>query len=228
MGHHIYVIILCGGVSFLKDVNRLEKIIKTLQNNNVEYEIYTNCNYYTVLLNFIDKHEISSDDILWIYFTGHGKILGKRINGNVKMISTWIYNNSNNDECYVYSYKIDSLLTGVDANIVLMSDSCHSGGFTNFYTGSSPLIFVGSSSIIHTSINVSDGILVNLLESYIIPNVSSYMKYEVIGCGIFMNIFMKEFSDALNIYSKKNNILSKPIIKYYNIIQNEFTLNKVI
>jgi hypothetical protein len=136
-----------------------------------------------------------------LYFSGHGKIIGKRIDNKMQMLSTWI----NHDGSYIDSYTIDKILSIITCQkIFLVSDSCHSGNFGNFYTGKTPLIFIGSSSIINTSTEYKKdsknpaGILTYLFEKY--------------------NILYSEedLESLINIIYKEHKIKKKAIVKKFN------------
>ena len=107
-------------------------------------EKFFDCYPEEELLKFINKNNFNKNDLLYIHFSGHGKVIGKKINNKIEMISTWV----NPDYTDCYSYNIDNILSSLNCKIILISDSCHSGNFGNFFIGNNSYLFIGSSSIV--------------------------------------------------------------------------------
>jgi hypothetical protein len=156
MGNHLQ--------SCMEDVDRLRNL---LNGDKVIFVSKFNCNPQEEILNFLKNNIISSKDLLIVHYSGHGRLLGKIINGKMEMISTWLCGNM---KSYNYSYDIDLILSNLTCKILLISDSCHSGRFGDFYTGNN-LIFIGASSITNQSKEYSfnnknkSGIIINILET---------------------------------------------------------------
>ena len=157
MGNHLQ--------SCMEDVNRLRKLVKN--NDKVSFVAAFNCNPQRELEKFIKSNIFSENDLLIVHYSGHGKLVGRTINGKMEMISTWI---SSDMKTYNYSNDIDTILSNLPCKILLLSDSCHSGRFGDFFTGYD-LIFVGSSSITNQSKEYTfdnrnkSGILIHILEN---------------------------------------------------------------
>ena len=164
----IYLLLMGNHMKSCKeDVYRINDIFSKYDNTRVVVSI--DCYPEKELITFLNDYEIKERDTFFIHYSGHGDVIGKRINEKMTLISTWI----NPDKTYVYSTTIDNILTSIKCNkIYLLSDSCHSGYFGNFYKGKTPLIFIGSSSIINVSNEYNNGngkpvgILTHLLEKY--------------------------------------------------------------
>lgn len=178
-----------------EDITRLKNIFK-------KSYFFIDCYPLKVLSLYLNK--INKDDVLFIYFSGHGKIIGKRIDYKMRLLSSWI----NPDYSYIDSYTIDKILSNINCKkIFLVSDTCHSGNFGDFYTGESPLIFIGSSDIIHKSYEYKSdnktpvGILVYLFEKY----------YKEI---LYLNIDILPLVDKIY---KEYKITKNPIVKTFNI-----------
>lgn len=191
MGNHLE--------SCKEDVIRLEILCRKL---NANYEGVFNCNPQKDILNFIVNKNFSNKDLLIIHYSGHGKLVGKNINGKMEMISTWI---SNDMKTLNYSNDIDNILSNIKCKILLISDSCHSGRFADFYTGEN-LIFMGSSTVTNQSKEYSIdnkkkcGILINILE-YIFVQISlQELTFPL------LEEFIREFCI-------KNKIKIRPIVK---------------
>ena len=194
------------------DINTLKNIF----NSDIENIIhsFTDCYPEKEIKIFLKENKIQEDDIVLVYFSGHGKLIGKRVKNKMEMVSTWV----NPDGSYVYSFIIDYILSQISCKrIVLISDSCHSSGFGKYYTGKSPYIFIGSSSIISTSneYNIPKG-----SQEYI-PNSKTQ------SLGILTYLFIDFHRDILygnpdNIISlintvyKKHKITKLPIVKLYS------------
>jgi len=140
--------------------------------------------------------KINENDSLFIYFSGHGKIIGKRIHGKMHMLSSWV----NPDNSCVDSYTIDTILSNINCEkMFLISDTCHGGNFGNFYTGKTKLTFISSSDIIHQS--------------------NEYKSADKKPAGILTYLF-EEYSQEI-LYSEKNILyLAKDIYKKYNLKKN--------
>jgi len=210
-----------------------EKSFSAILKNDIELHIVKKFNVYVLdaLKDFISSiPNLCSDDLLYIHYSGHGILVGKKINGKIEMISTWEndnndksnnnhknYNNyknyqkENKDEIKksTYSYEVDFLLSGLKCQIMLVSDSCHSEAFGKFYNGKSPFLFIGSSSIVNLSREYSingkpnAGALTNFFEYCFDHKKLNYN----------LDILKKELEEFFRKYSIKH----KPIVKSYNI-----------
>lgn len=162
------------------------------------------------------KYPYNQNDLVIIQYSGHGRIVGKRINGKIEMLSSWV--NSHNkkererDLSITTSDYVDNILNKISCSKILISDSCHSGNFTNFYKSKFPLFFIGSSSIINVS------------TEYI------FASKEKIGVlvALFDDIFsIKEIHDLslsylekyIDIFYRSHKIRVKPVIKCYNLLK---------
>lgn len=182
-----------------EDVLRFEKLFQKIDAN---YLCLFNCNPQKEILNFLRDKQLLEKDLLIIHYSGHGKLIGKNINGKMEMISTWL---CNNNKTYNFSNDIDHILSSLNCKILLISDSCHSGRFGDHYTGKN-LIFVGSSTVTNRSKEYSihgkekSGILVNILEYMCEKSPFSELTFSN------MEEFTKEFC-------RENKIKIRPILK---------------
>jgi len=173
-----------------------------LENYNSEITTSIECFPKEEIIKFIKNKKLSEEDLLLIHFSGHGENIGRKINGKMEMLSSWV----NPDDTLVSSFVIDQILSKINCKILLSSDSCHSGKFGDFFTGESPFLFLGSSSIINVSkeYNINSekttGILVCLIEQF------------------FKNITIdfKDFVKMSNAFLSKNKIKIKPVFKRKN------------
>lgn len=161
----VFALLIANHIESCKeDVKNMANLLKNI---NIKTKEEYDCNPQTVLLNFIKGKDFCSDDLLIIHYSGHGRIVGRQINDKMEMISTWL---SGDGKSNIFSNDIDFILSNVNCRILLISDSCHSGRFGDFYTGKFPYIFIGSSSITNLSKDYSfnkekkTGILINLFE----------------------------------------------------------------
>jgi hypothetical protein len=198
-----------------------EKSFSAILKNDIELHIVKKFNVYVLaaLKDFISSiPNLCSDDLLYIHYSGHGILVGKKINGKIEMISTWENDNDhNNDKNYnkdeikksTYSYEVDFLLSGLKCQIMLVSDSCHSEAFGKFYNGKSPFLFIGSSSI------------VNLSREYSIngkPNAGALTNFfEYCFDHKKLNYNLDILKKELEGFFRKHGIKHKPIVKSYNI-----------
>ena len=209
----IYTLLMGNSLdSCIEDIKLMEDILNKLYNSTPKYIIKPcfNCYPQRELIIFLNKysHLFKKEDTLYIHYSGHGEVVGKRINNKLEMISTWV----NPDNTHTYSNIIDKIWSRVNCQIILVSDSCHSGEFGKFYTGDAPYLFIGSSSIIDRSYEYiiyhskKTGCLVGLFE-YIIKNKS---------IDLFNGnpIDIKQLKSITRNFFKRNKIKVKPIIKY--------------
>lgn len=193
-----------------EDVRRMEKILKNMK---IFPKICFDCYPQQEILNFLEKTKIEENDLLLIQFSGHGKIVGKSINGKVEILSSWV--NPDNKNCL--SINIDKILSKVKCKIILISDSCHSGNFGNFYEGKYPFFFIGSSSIIRTSTeyniksNKKSGVLVAFFE-YIFSKINSIEELKN-----FKELNGDMFKKECDLFFKKYKIHKTPVIKEINL-----------
>lgn len=158
---NIYGLLMANEIlSAKEDVRIMQKI---LSGNKIK--LCFDCNPEKELLNFCNENKLETDDLLIIHYSGHGERKGKKINGKISIVSTWI----NPDDSHCYSFNIDYILSRLKCKIILLSDSCYSGNFGNFYYGKSLFLFIGSSSFIETSkeYNIEEmktGILIHIFK----------------------------------------------------------------
>jgi len=183
------------------------KIMKSLFLNS---KVCIDCNTEKEVYNFCNNKKFNKNDLLIIHYSGHGEKIGKKINGKMSIISTWINNDIiNNDVTQTHSDTIDSILSKLNCQILLISDSCYSGNFGNFYKGNSRLVYIGSSSINHISkeyiinFDKKTGVLACLFEE-----ILKKYKLDEITVSEFINLSEKFFN--------KNRIKIKPIIKIFD------------
>ena len=183
------------------------KNMKILLNRyDAKIKICIDCHTLNEVINMKKSFEPHINDLLIIFYAGHGKMLGKKINNKMEIISTWV----NNDNSLTHSDKIDNILSLINCNKILISDSCHSGNFSNFYKGDSPFLFIGSSSIVSLSNeyiifhNKKTGVLVSLFE-YLLVEKS------------FSDLTLSDFTKKTITFFNHNKIKVKPIVKIYNI-----------
>lgn len=183
-----------------EDVYRMGKLLGSYTKN---IKVCIDCYPLKELQSFC-KQEIKEKDLLIIYYSGHGQRLGKKIKGKMELISTWI----NPDGSYCYSDTIDKILSKINCQIILLSDSCYSGNFTNHYIGSFPLLFIGSSSVISISKEYNfknkktSGTLICLFEEFSLTDIC-----------LFEEVPIK--------FLKRNKIKIRPVIKKYGVIKIE-------
>lgn len=129
--------------SCVNDITVLKSIFKSqLKCKDENITVNYNCNPLTVLKQFIRK--IKDDDIVIIHFSGHGDKIGITRSGKTFLVSTWVTNRNKN----ISSYDIDKTLEKIKpkCTILLMSDTCKSGRFLNYYQGKNDIYFFGSST----------------------------------------------------------------------------------
>ena len=188
-----------------EDVKKLKVLLK---NKGDFVEIY-DCNPQEEILRFIKNKKFEYNDLVIIHYSGHGRFVGRQINGKMEMISTWLHAN---EKTHSYSNDIDFILSSLNCRILLISDSCHSGKFGDFFTGKNPYIFIGSSSITNQSTEYlfknnekKTGALVNLFE-YILIKIPRIDKLNL----LLLQTHVKKFYE-------ENKIKIKPVIKGKNI-----------
>lgn len=172
------------------------------------------CDPYSILINFIKDKDFESSDLLIIHYSGHGKNIGIKID-KMYMMSTWISDQNK----HTISYNIDKLLSDLKCKIFLISDSCHSGTFGDWYTGKSAFIFLGSSNIVSLSTEynlsikstqsnlsktIKNGILLLFLENLLLNHKLNNITKEI-------------FSKELEIFYITHKIKIKYILKFKNI-----------
>jgi len=204
----IYTISIGNHLSSCKeDVKKMEKIMKQLK---IECKTFYDCNPLYEIQKFIENKKLLLNDLLIIHYSGHGKIVGRKIENKVEMISTWL---CSDEKTQNYSNDVDLFLSKLNCQILLISDSCHSGRFGDFYIGITPYVFIGSSSIINQSKEYSftddkkikSGALINLFE-YILTKVKNIENLTFTHLEEYTNNFYKEY-----------NIKIKPVLKSKNI-----------
>lgn len=184
-----------------RDVILFKEIFKKY---STSIKLVIDCFPQKELQKYLLEKNFNINDLLIIFYSGHGQRIGKKINGKVEIISTWI----NPDGTYVYSYIVDKILSSLNTNIILISDSCYSGSFGHFYQGKGPFIFIGSSNTINRSDDYNfsgepTGALVNLFE-YILQKVKiSDLNQEIV------------ISLTQDFYKMKK-IKIRPVLKFAN------------
>lgn len=168
---NIYALLIGNSLeSCRNDVKRMKKLL-----NRYNYTVICSTDSYPEkeLLKFLETYgdKLTANDLFYLHYSGHGKLTGQIINGKMEMVSGWV----NPDQSLVYSWTINRILSDFPCQILLVSDSCHSGGNGDFYTGDSPYVFIGSSSLIEISKEYSargekTGILTPLLERILAGN----------------------------------------------------------
>lgn len=159
------------------------------------------------IINFITKlpADLNHRDLIYIHYSGHAISIGKKINNKVDIITAW----KSPTGLLTYSNDIDTILSFLNCRILLISDSCYSGGFGKYFQGKNPFCFIGSSSLINLSREYSitnankAGAIVNFLESCF----SEYKLEE-----ISISLLAKE----INKFFKKYKIRHTPVIRYFN------------
>jgi hypothetical protein len=196
MGNHLE--------SCKEDVRKMEKIMNGMK---IQCKTVYNCNPQNEIIKFSENKGLKPNDLLIIHYSGHGRVVGRKIINKVEMISTWL---CGDEKIHNYSNDIDFILSKLNCRILLISDSCHSGKFGDFYSGKQPYLFIGSSSIINQSTDYSfsnenkSGALVNLFE-YILKRIEiKKLTFHL------LNEYTQQFY-------KENNIKIKPVIKSKNI-----------
>ena len=195
MGNHLE--------SCKEDVKRLD-ILLTKKGFNCE-SIF-DCNPEKELVSFLNRYKFTEDDLVYIHFSGHGQVFGKKINNKMEMISTWI--DQNFTDCY--SYNIDKILSSLICKFILISDSCHSGNFGNFYTGIYPSLFISSSSIIQKSGEYKIGYVKNA------GAITCFLEFILRKINI-EDLDKTFLNENLKFFYKKYKIKSNPVVKYKNI-----------
>lgn len=185
------------------DIDKIHELLTDKLNFKSENIIKKYDVYPEKELNFFLK-SIRKNDIVFIYFAGHGAdLMGSvHVPASVGLMSSWI----NPDKTYFFSYYLDILLRNIqiECKIILCSDSCYSGRFLNNYTGKNPIYFIGASDLdtktaSYSKDNTKYGALV-LLFIYLLENNKDI---------IFEDIFEK----TLNFRKKEK------ILKYITLIK---------
>jgi len=89
--------------------NDLYILEKSLKNMNFKIKIKIDSHLEKELEEFISETNFKENDLLFIHFSGHGKLYGKKINKKVHLISSWI----NEDGSLFYSDILDSILSKI-------------------------------------------------------------------------------------------------------------------
>lgn len=202
----IYALVMGNSMESCKeDVKRMTMLLSKY-NGNIKTRI--DCNTYNEIVYFCNSNIFNENDLLIIHYSGHGKNIGKKINNKMEILSAWV----NNDKSLTCSYSIDIILSKVNCSKILISDSCHSGNFSNFYKGSFPLLFIGSSSIVSLSNEYTifhkekTGVLVCLWE-YILSKKS------------LQELTLSDFKETTNYFFNQHKVRVKPVIKTYNLLK---------
>lgn len=183
-----------------EDIDRMNKLLTRLNFNCVSF---FNCFPKEEIIKFINNNKLNFDDLLYVHFSGHGNIKGIKVENKMIMISSWV--NPDISECY--SIDIDKILSKINCNIILISDTCHSEKFGEFYTGNKPFLFIGSSSIVMKSYEYN---FVSLKKTGALTLLFEHMFKIIFLDEITIDNFKKETISFFN----KNRIRVKPIIKY--------------
>ncbi len=195
------------------DVHLLHSLLRPYTNY---FYSYFNVDPYIVLTDFLQKNNLQTTDLLIIHFSGHGKNIGIKLD-KMYMMSTWL----THDYKHVISYNIDKLLSTLSCRIFLLSDSCHSGTFGDWFTGNCPFIFLGSSSIIGLSSEYNSQmckVKTNKQNSQTDKNgaLVLFFKY-LLDNNSFYDITPQIFTDSLNNFYKDHKIYIKYTLKFKNI-----------
>jgi hypothetical protein len=199
MGNHLE--------SCKEDVRKMEKIMKSLKIPCIS--IY-NCNPQIEIRAFLANRVLGTNDLLIIHYSGHGKVVGRKIGEKVEMISTWL---CHDEKINNYSNDVDYILSRLNCRIILISDSCHSGKFGDYYVGKAPYIFIGSSSIVgqsneysfpNSSDKLKSGALVNLFEYILLKIDIKKLTFPL----------LTEYTQQ---FYKEHSIKVKPILKSKNL-----------
>jgi len=131
-----------------KDVEKFSELLSSL---NFKVTSKIDVKIIPTLKKFLKT--CKEDDLILIYFSGHGEkpCTSMHLPREIGLCSTWI----NPKGTSVFSYWIDKLLSDVDfkCKLILLSDSCHSGQFLEYYYGINHIQFIGSSSSMTKSFN---------------------------------------------------------------------------
>jgi hypothetical protein len=185
-----------------EDVKKMQSILAKLKINCIG--IY-DCNPQEEILKFTRNIVFHTNDLLIVHYSGHGDVVGKKIKNKIELISTWKTAEMKNN----YSVDIDNILSNLNCRVLLISDSCYSGRFGDFYTGKQRFLFIGSSTIANRSSEYlfkgeeKTGVLVNFFE-YIL----SKEKPKSLSIKIIKNHVEQFF--------KEKKIQISPTVKYLN------------
>jgi len=185
-----------------EDVLRMTNLLNKF---NVNIEKKFDCYPKKEILKFIKNKKFQKTDLLYIQYSGHGEIVGRKINGKIEMVSCWV--NPDGSKCS--GDEIDFILSTLNCKIILVSDSCHSGNFGNFYKGNNPYLFIGSSSII----NKSGEYLIGPSKVGILVSFFEYIFSQIQTINDINFVFIEE---NIKKFFIKNKIKIKPVIKKYN------------
>lgn len=131
-----------------KDIYILEKILKS---ENYTTRIVCDCYPEKEITKFIQNIKLEKEDLLFIHFSGHGKLYGRKINelvrtkkdGKVRLYSSWV----NPDNTLFCSCDMKKILSCINIKkIIIISDCCHSETFGD-YDGTSEFLFIGTTNI---------------------------------------------------------------------------------
>lgn len=132
--------------SSLEDSKRMKNILIRLGFIDKNIHVETNCYPEKEIKKFLNI--CKKDDIILIYFSGHGNnLLGSiKLPQDIGLCSSWV----NPDGTNLLSYYIDKLLSQIlfKCKIILISDTCYSGKFIEYYKSKNNIYFIGSSSSI--------------------------------------------------------------------------------
>jgi len=195
MGNHLE--------SCKEDVKRMDLL---LSKNGFKCKNIFDCYPEKELISYLNKYKFNKNDLLYIHFSGHGRLIGKKINNKMSMVSTWV----NVDFTDCYSFNIDKILSSLNCNFMLISDSCHSGSFGDFYKGESPCLFISSSSVIQLSNEYKIGSNINA------GSVTCFFEF-IFNNNILENINKNFLDERIKFFYKKYKIKTNPTIKYKNI-----------
>ncbi len=185
-----------------EDVKKIQNILMKLKINCTG--VY-DCNPQEEILKFVENKNFQLNDLLIIHYSGHGEMVGRKIKDKIELISTWL----TADMKYNYSMEIDAILSNLKCRILLISDSCYSGRFGDFYIGKQKFLYIGSSTIANRSTEYlfhgekKTGVLVNLFEYILLKEKIQNLSFDS----------LKEYIEK---FFKEKKIKIKPTIKYLN------------
>jgi hypothetical protein len=168
------------------DIYILEKILKT-----ENYIIKTVCDSYPEkeITDFIRDIKLNEEDLLYVHFSGHGKLYGKKLDGKVRLISSWV----NPDGTLFYSCDLKRIFDSLHIKrIILTCDCCHGETFGEF-NGKSEFIFLGTSNISgiarsysHDNLGAIAYIFHYFFLNTIELNIENLKKYKIIPVSLII------------------------------------------